>query len=73
VDSELFHSGHQSNVSANYGKKIDEGTMMLPSAPISDPTAVVGSSEPRQTQILTPVTIKEATDFLINCKIVFYG
>jgi hypothetical protein len=54
------------SVLASKGKKTDEGTMMLPSEPKSNPATVAESPE---TQTLTPATTKEASDILINSKI----
>jgi hypothetical protein len=45
------------------GKKIDEGTMIPPSNPKSDPVAV---ADPRETRSLTPATTKETADILTN-------
>jgi hypothetical protein len=58
------------SVPASQGKKTDEGTMMLPSTPESNPAAVPESPE---TQIPTPATTKDASDILINWKIEFCG
>jgi hypothetical protein len=57
------------SVPARQGKKTDEGTMMLPSAHESNPSAI---AEPPQLQILPPATTKESSDILINCKTEFY-
>jgi hypothetical protein len=50
------------------GNKTDEGTMMLPAErePKFNPVAIAQS---RETQTLTPVTAKDASDILNNCTI----
>jgi hypothetical protein len=54
------------SVRTSQGKKTDEGAMMLPSAPESNPAAI---AESPQTPNLTLATTKDASDILIRGKI----
>jgi hypothetical protein len=53
------------SAAAGEGKKIDEGTMMPPPEPNSEPDPVA-VADSRETQSLTPARTKEAPHILMN-------
>jgi hypothetical protein len=59
-----------SSVATSDEKKTEEGIVMSPLEPESNPPAV---ADPPEARALTPAATERASDILTNCKIMFWG